>query len=288
MGVVSVSPSAVLGGSMTVQLKPECRVLATTTCQGELETEKRPSGGPLGKYLALIKTPDNRAIAAYYSLDGRLEFSLPPGEYVIQVYGPEGFGSNSLKFTVPENQSEYTLPDPIELPPTAFRDLIGKPAPELSGIVAWKGSPTKLADQKGKFVLLHFWGYWCGQCVQEMPGLMELHEKFKDQDVAIVAVHLDLDGEVDSIKAFDDKMAVYKKDLWNGKDIPFPVALIRGRTSEEKFVGRWSLADTYGIQSYPKTILIDRESKVVREFRFRDAKLAIEQLEELLKDQKKP
>jgi RNA polymerase sigma factor (sigma-70 family) len=286
MRIASVSPASLLDNSVTVTLQPECRVLARVTCEGLTKnTDQKKDESEI--YLALIKTPDDREIAGIYSRTGKLEFQLPPGDYVVVAYGSGNFGHNSTKFAVPENQSEYTVPTTIVLPPTGFQALLGKPAPELSDVVAWKGQPQKLADQKGKFVLLHFWGYWCGQCVQEMPRLMDLHEWFKAKGVTIIGVHLDIEGEVASAKAFDEKLGLYKKELWMGKDIPFPLALVRGKPSEEKFVGRWNIADKYGIQSYPTTILIDREGNVVRTFGIRDAKSAIEQIEYLLKNEKK-
>src|SRR5579863_732667 len=56
--------------------------------------------------------------------------------------------------------------------PVGLALLQGMPAPELTGVAGWKnGSPVKLADFKGKCLILDFWGYWCAPRVHEMPGL---------------------------------------------------------------------------------------------------------------------
>ena len=43
----------------------------------------------------------------------------------------------------------------------------------------------------------------------------------------------------------------------------------------------------YGIRSYPSTILIDRDGKVVGKFHARDAKMAVAEMEKILKAEKK-
>ena len=49
------------------------------------------------------------------------------------------------------------------------------------------GKPSSLAAFKGKVVILHFWGSWCGPCRQEMPELQRLQASLADRrDVAFV------------------------------------------------------------------------------------------------------
>ena len=171
------------------------------------------------------------------------------------------------------------------MPATGLLALMGKPAPALADVMGWKGDAVKLADLKGKVVLLEFWGYWCGPCIASMPVLFELHEKFADKGLVIVGIHLDADGEVDTAAKLDAKIASFKKEVWKGKDLPFPVALTSGRRDDAG--GRAGVAGTYGIRGYPSTILIDREGKVVGSFAAHDSKSAIEMMEKLLKDEKK-
>lgn len=287
MRIVPVSPSSLIGGQVTVTLRPVCRVLATATCAGMTRAEREKQDLDL-IFTTSIGMPDGRDFAGMYSRSGELEYPLPPGDYVLDVIGGSYYGRKSTKFTVPANQSEYRVP-PVVLPPTGLQAWIGKPAPELTDVVAWKGQPVKLADLKGKVVLLHFWGYWCGGCIQDMPVLMELHDTFKDKGLVIVGIHLDGEGEIDSAKALDEKLALYKKDLWKGKDIPFPVALTSGkRASEDENAGRGPLAQKFGIRGYPHTLIIDRDGKIVGDgLNTQDATKAIARIEYLLKVDKK-
>ncbi len=49
--------------------------------------------------------------------------------------------------------------------------------------------PHHLDDYKGKIVLVSFWASWCGPCIEEMPSLVKLKEKYKDQ-LEILAVNV--------------------------------------------------------------------------------------------------
>jgi hypothetical protein len=120
-----------------------------------------------------------------------------------------------------------------------------------------------------------------------MPVLIELHEKFAAKGLAIVGVHMDIDGEVDTAAKLDAKLASVRKEIWKGKDMPFPSALVSGArvsTGDDKRPGG-SVA-LYGVRGFPTTILIDRDGKVVGQFHARDIKAASAEIEKLLADEK--
>ena len=71
------------------------------------------------------------------------------------------------------------------------------PAFQLTGL---DGKAVSLADYHGKVVLLNFWATWCGPCRAEVPDLVELQKRYKDQ-LQIIGLAVDDDDE-DAIKKF--------------------------------------------------------------------------------------
>jgi thiol-disulfide isomerase/thioredoxin len=80
------------------------------------------------------------------------------------------------------------------------------PAPEFTGVTAWVNSePLKLADQKGKVVIVHFWTNGCVNCIHNYPHYRAWQDKYKDnKDLLIIGVHtpeFDAEKDVDRIRS---------------------------------------------------------------------------------------
>jgi len=65
------------------------------------------------------------------------------------------------------------------------------------------GKPVKLADFKGKVMILNFWATWCVPCRAEIPTLVALQTKYGRQGLQVVGVSID--DPVEKMKPFVSK-----------------------------------------------------------------------------------
>ena len=114
------------------------------------------------------------------------------------------------------------------------------PAPNFT-VYDLENKPVKLADLKGKVVILDFWATWCPPCLEEIPHFKKLHRQYSGQGLVILGVSLDEAGR-DHVKEFMKE-----------NSIPYPIAM-----SNEKIV-----EDFGGIRGIPTTFVIDRDGKIV-------------------------
>jgi len=56
------------------------------------------------------------------------------------------------------------------------------------------GADVRLAEFKGKVILLNYWATWCPPCKAEIPDLIELYAKYKDKGLVILGVSTDDDA----------------------------------------------------------------------------------------------
>ncbi|MGE0459939.1 MAG: TlpA family protein disulfide reductase [Vicinamibacterales bacterium] len=121
-------------------------------------------------------------------------------------------------------------------------DADAKPANMDFTIKHLDGKDVKLSDYKGKVVLLNFWATWCGPCKAEIPGFVELQEKYKND---LVILGYSVDDTADKAAAFATE---YK--------INYPVLL---------GLGREDVQDAYGpIWGIPASFLISKDGKVCK------------------------
>ncbi|MBE0712505.1 MAG: TIGR03435 family protein [Candidatus Aminicenantes bacterium] len=126
----------------------------------------------------------------------------------------------------------------------AQKPKVGEPAPEiaLEKVVSPPSvSVPTLASLRGKVVVLEFWGVWCGHCVENIPHLNELADKFGPRGVEFLSIS-------------DDREKVVREFLEKTK--------INGTVAVD---ADSSAIKRYGVIGFPRMFIIGRDGKILAE-----------------------
>lgn len=111
-----------------------------------------------------------------------------------------------------------------------------------------EGNDFTLSSLRGKYVVLDFWGSWCGWCIKGMPQMKEYYKKYAGK-FEIVGIDCN-----DTEQKWKD--AVKKHELpW--KHVYNP----RAHSDEERAS---NVCGKYGITGYPTKIIVSPEGKIVK------------------------
>ena len=110
------------------------------------------------------------------------------------------------------------------------------------------GSTWKVADKKGKVLLLNMWATWCGPCRSEMPTLVKLQETHGEKGFEVIGLNTD-DETVDDINKFASDMKLNYTLVWADTELQNALLKI------SKFGG------------IPQTFIVDRDGNLRGVFR---------------------
>ena len=117
--------------------------------------------------------------------------------------------------------------------------IAGKSAPQFT--FDHDGKPTRLADLRGKVVVLNFWATWCPPCVEETPALNRLQQRIASRGGMVLGVSVDEDA------------AAYERFLTQ-QQVIYPTYRDPSR----------KIALEYGSSMYPETYIVDRSGRIAR------------------------
>jgi peroxiredoxin/tetratricopeptide (TPR) repeat protein len=99
------------------------------------------------------------------------------------------------------------------------------------------GRPMVISDLKGKVVIINFWATWCVPCIQEMPSLKRIYDKYRTRGLEVLAVSTDEDAA---------SVAPFVKN----NDLPFPV------------LHDQSFSKQLGVDALPTNLFLDQKGHI--------------------------
>lgn len=118
----------------------------------------------------------------------------------------------------------------------------GEEAPAVK-LTTLEGEVIELAKLRGKTVMLDFWATWCGPCVEELPNLAKVHERFGHRK-DFTMINISLDDDEASLRSFIKK----HKMTWHQ---------VFGEVG-----GAAAAADKFGVAGIPAVFLIDQAGNI--------------------------
>jgi len=107
------------------------------------------------------------------------------------------------------------------------------------------GEKTRIADWKGKVVLIDYWATWCGPCRKSFPSLQKLYEKYKDNPNVVFAV-------VNVWERDNDRTKIVKDFLSNNPTLTFPMYIDKDDSVVKK----------YGVTGIPTKFFLGKDGRI--------------------------
>lgn len=115
-----------------------------------------------------------------------------------------------------------------------------------------QGELFKLSENRGKVIMLNFWGTWCGPCRREIPDFNKLHAKYQKDGLEIVGVTLTSGSSKNILEFMND---------W---DMEYTVLTDIDNNETQRVTSIYGRAIGRPITGIPTTLIIDQEGYIVK------------------------
>ncbi len=137
----------------------------------------------------------------------------------------------------------------------------GKTVPDIISTNTYSGKKFDLSSLRGKYVVIDFWGTWCGPCISGMPKMKEYLDKYQAK------------LEILGVASESDKGERWKKFLDEKQQYQWHHVL---STKTEDYILKFSVA------GFPTKIIVDPAGKIIGRFVGEDDEI-YKKLDDLLK-----
>jgi len=161
-------------------------------------------------------------------------------ERIIDLYRSSYVAANGSEAGFSERLADARAFALEEVKKELRKSLVNEPAIDFA-LKDLEGKTVRLADLRGKVVVLDFWATWCGPCKRSFPYLQKIYDGHKENgDIAIFAVNT-----WERVREEDREATVRKFIAENS--YTFPVLLDT------------DLVEQYGVEGIPTKFVIDRK-----------------------------
>ena len=120
--------------------------------------------------------------------------------------------------------------------------IMGDAAPDFE-VTLQSGDKARLSDLRGRYVLLQFWGSWCGPCRAENPALAALYAQYHDRGFEVFSIGIE-----------------QRREAWERAIAADGMAWRYHAMEDQDFNG--GQARQYNITSIPTTFLLNPEGVI--------------------------